>query len=147
MFLLIVSVVHAEEVGGEQADEQANSLQPFRSDGCSWFPEGPVWEQNLWQHCCTAHDLAYWQGGDYIARMIADEQLRECVTGQGEPVVAAAMLVGVRVGGSPFWPTEFRWGYGWRNPRGYSPLSTTEIQLIEQQLRQQDLLPAINVSD
>lgn len=128
-----------------EAEEVDNSVLPFSSDGCSWFPEGPIWAQTLWHHCCTAHDLAYWQGGDYITRLIADEQLRECVTNQGEPVVAAAMLVGVRMGGSPFWPTEFRWGYGWREPRGYAPLTKDEVELIETQLRSQDLLPAIDV--
>lgn len=33
------------------------------------------------------------------------------------------MLSGVRVGGSPYWPTKFRWGYGWSYPHGY-----TEVQ-------------------
>lgn len=27
------------------------------------------------------------------------------------------MLAGVRVGGAPWWPTPFRWGYGWPWPR------------------------------
>ena len=139
LLLLLASV----DVCKPMAEEVENRLFPFSSDGCSWFPEGPVWAQSLWHHCCTAHDLAYWQGGDYIARMIADEQLSKCVTEQGEPVVAAAMLVGVRMGGSPFWPTQFRWGYGWQHSRGYAPLTADEVKLIERQLRSQNLLPSI----
>jgi hypothetical protein len=33
------------------------------------------------------------------------------------------MLAGVRVGGSPYWPTRYRWGYGWPWPRGYAALT------------------------
>ena len=39
------------------------------------------------------------------------------------------MLGGVRVGGSPYWPTQFRWGYGWPYPRGYQALSPDERTL------------------
>ena len=48
---------------------------------------------------------------------------------------AALMLAGVRVGGSPFWPTEFRWGYGWPWPRFYGPLDAEEKALVEDALR------------
>jgi hypothetical protein len=36
------------------------------------------------------------------------------------------MSVGVFVGGTPFLPTPFRWGYGWPYPRGYGALSSEE---------------------
>jgi len=40
------------------------------------------------------------------------------------------MYGGVRIGGSPYWPTKFRWGYGWPYLRGYKPLTFEEkIQL------------------
>jgi len=42
------------------------------------------------------------------------------------------MLAGVRVGGTPLFPTSFRWGYGWGYPRGYKELSSEELQLVEQ---------------
>lgn len=44
----------------------------------------------------------------------------------GEPEIAKLMLLGVRVGGTPYLPTEFRWGYGWPYPRLYGVLSETE---------------------
>ena len=41
------------------------------------------------------------------------------------------MLAGVRVGGSPFFPTTFRWGYGWEYPRFYGELSDEELDKIK----------------
>jgi hypothetical protein len=38
--------------------------------------------------------------------------------------------MGVFVGGTPFLPTPFRWGYGWPYFRGYGVLSTEEEALI-----------------
>lgn len=98
---------------------QSDKLKPFTSDGCSAFPDGTLFQQTLWQQCCTAHDLAYWQGGTYQQRLDADLELESCVTKIGEPAIAKLMLAGVRVGGSPYLPTSFRWGYGWKYPKPY----------------------------
>ena len=43
------------------------------------------------------------------------------------------MLAGVRVGGTPYLPTPFRWGYGWPYPRFYKELSEKETEMIEKQ--------------
>jgi hypothetical protein len=40
------------------------------------------------------------------------------------------MFAGVRVGGSPYFPTPFRWGYGWSYPRGYGALSEQELAQV-----------------
>ena len=101
-------------------------IEPFTSDGCSAFPDGNFDRQQLWLSCCTAHDYAYWKGGTYAARVKADEALRQCVERLGEPAIGLVMQMGVRIGGSPFWPTTFRWGYGWPFPRGYQPLTNEE---------------------
>ena len=42
------------------------------------------------------------------------------------------MLTGVRVGGTPYLPTTFRWGYGWPYLRGYKPVTSEEKKQIEQ---------------
>ena len=106
------------------------SLAPFTSDGCSVFPDG-TWQQNqLWLPCCIAHDLAYWQGGDAAQRSLADLALKQCVSRIGEGAIAAIMLAGVRVGGSPYLPTPFRWGYGWREFRGYQALTPAETATV-----------------
>lgn len=109
----------------------AQDLIPFTSDGCSAFPDGTLQQNELWLACCTAHDLAYWQGGTYMQRMEADWALQTCVAELGEEAIAFIMLAGVRVGGTPFLPTAFRWGYGWEYPRVYGPLTDKELQQVD----------------
>lgn len=108
----------------------AAELAPFTTDGCSAFPDGTLEQQSLWVECCIRHDLAYWKGGTYAERLAADEALQVCVSEVGEPEIAAVMLAGVRVGGSPFYPTTYRWGYGWPWPRGYRALSREERRAV-----------------
>lgn len=109
---------------------RADELKPFSSDGCSAFPDGTSLQQQLWLQCCTAHDRAYWRGGTAAERRQADLQLKACVTQAGEPAIAAVMLTGVRVGGSPYLPTRFRWGYGWNYLRPYGPLTAEELEQV-----------------
>lgn len=114
---------------------QADQLKPFTTDGCSAFPDGTFDQQQLWLQCCTAHDESYWRGGTEEERDLADRELRTCVAGVGEPAIAALMLAGVRVGGSPYFPTRFRWGYGWSYPRFYGPLTTEELEQVRLAMR------------
>lgn len=104
----------------------ANDLKDFTTDGCSSFPDGTIQQNALWKYCCVVHDYSYWQGGSYENRKTADKALQDCVAQVGEPEIAKLMLAGVRVGGSPYLPTSFRWGYGWPWPRGYKPLNEEE---------------------
>lgn len=113
----------------------AAELKPFESDGCSAFPDGTPLQQQLWLHCCVAHDLAYWKGGTYTERLQVDRELQACVHGVGEPEIARLMLEGVRVGGTPWLPTRFRWGYGWPWPRGYRALSAEELDQVAARLQ------------
>ena len=104
----------------------AEDIALFTTDGCSAFPDGTIKQQTLWLDCCIKHDLAYWVGGSYDERRQADQLLNSCVARAGEPEIARLMLAGVRVGGSPYFPTSYRWGYGWSYPRGYKELSQDE---------------------
>ncbi|MDH5408943.1 MAG: FAD-binding oxidoreductase [Gammaproteobacteria bacterium] len=113
----------------------ADTLSSFSTDGCSSFPEGTIKHQSLWADCCLRHDLAYWKGGTYEERKTADDELAACVTKVGEPEIAKLMLAGVRVGGSPYFPTTFRWGYGWSYPRTYQPLSKDEKQQVREKIK------------
>lgn len=106
-------------------------LTPFKSDGCSVFPDGTLNHRDLWLQCCVAHDLAYWQGGTYDERRQADLILRQCVARVGQNEIAELMLAGVRVGGTPYLPTSFRWGYGWPYPRGYRSITEEEQRQID----------------
>ena len=107
-------------------------LTPFATDGCTLFPDGTSQQKDLWLHCCIAHDRKYWLGGTKADRLNADHGLRACVAAVGEPKTAKLMLMGVKVGGTPYFPTSWRWGYGWRYFRGYKPLSDAEKKLIDE---------------
>ncbi len=113
----------------------ATDIKPFTSDGCSSFPDGTLAHRDLWYSCCKAHDYAYWKGGTYQERIDADKELQACVAKVGEPEIALLMLAGVRVGGTPYLPTKFRWGYGWPYFRAYQVLSDEDKLKILQQER------------
>ena len=124
----LLTIIFLMITGSLNADE----LKSFTSDGCSSFPDGTLKQKQLWLNCCQVHDKAYWQGGTSKQRLEADQSLAECVAQVGEPQIAKLMLAGVRVGGSPKWPTSFRWGYGWAFPRNYGKLTEDEnIQVLK----------------
>ena len=110
----------------------ADELSDFTTDGCSAFPDGTYEENELWHSCCVVHDLAYWVGGSTDDREAADQELKTCVEGVGKPAIAGLMLAGVRVGGTPWLPTRFRWAYGWPYLRGYRQVSEAEAGQVEQ---------------
>lgn len=135
----------------EQQHHPEARIGPFASDGCSgglsatwqelaqtlpffaaYFGEIPPWE-----HCCVAHDRAYWRGDTvhgYQRRLEADQALRACVieTGKSESrqlaerlgvavsevdqafvLIAESMYRAVRFGGGPCTGLPWRWGHGW----------------------------------
>lgn len=112
---------------------EENTIKPFTTDGCSVFPDGTSKQKALWMQCCIRHDFSYWKGGTAEQRKLADSNLEMCVADLGEKNTSLIMLTGVRLGGSPFYPTWYRWGYGWPYMRGYKPLNDNEnIQIVEQ---------------
>lgn len=105
----------------------ADELTPFSSDGCSLFPDANIITQKNWCRCCFAHDVAYWRGGTEADRLQADQKLKACVLKvTGDDWLASAMHRGVRLGGSPYFSTGYRWGYGWPFKRKYQVLSNKE---------------------
>jgi hypothetical protein len=100
------------------AGPPAPPSEPFRTDGCSWWPDA-MFTGDGWQGCCIEHDLAYWCGGTAQMRRDADEALRQCVAKDYAGWVGAVMKPGVRLGGAPWVPAYFRWGYGHPYPAGY----------------------------
>ena len=116
---------------GCAATQQARP-RPFTTDGCSLVPNGTWGRPNLWLNCCREHDYRYWKGGTQAQRLRADFDLNDCVAEAGHPDVAYWMSRGVRVGGTPYLPTPFRWGYGWPYPRGYTRLTDGDKKLIEE---------------
>ena len=135
----------------EQQRRPEARIKPFASDGCSgglsasWqglartLPgfAALLGELPPWEHCCVAHDRAYWRGDTvdgYRQRLASDQALHACVveTGGAESqrlaerlgvstreveeafaVIAAAMFRAVRLGGGPCTGLPWRWGHGW----------------------------------
>ena len=112
----------------------ADELRDFTSDGCSAFPDGTREDKELWHSCCVLHDLAYWKGGNSEERKAADHALKFCVEAVGKPDIAKLMLAGVRVGGTPWLPTQFRWAYGWRWLRGYRSVDEEEARQVAEKM-------------
>jgi hypothetical protein len=112
----------------------ADELAPFTTDGCSFYPDGTYEHKRLWKACCVTHDYAYWQGGTRGQRRMADAELRSCIANLGKNRTAALMHFGVRIGGAPYFPTKYRWGYGWEYYRGYGELSPEELKQAQDKL-------------
>ena len=108
------------------------ALADFTTDGCSLFPDGTPAQPKLWCHCCVEHDKAYWAGGTESERSDADLALKVCVQTLGRTKTAEIIWLGVRVGGSPYLPTSFRWSYGWPYMRGYRALNLTELAVAQE---------------
>jgi hypothetical protein len=130
-------------------------LASFATDGCSgglsslWtfiaerYPAFAEAHEGVppWEPCCVAHDRAYHTGGSdpdpeasYSARIVADEELRRCVTATASDrddvlrqlygmteaqvrlvyhAIGRAMFQAVRLGGGPCTGLPWRWGYGY----------------------------------
>lgn len=102
-------------------------LRPFTSDGCSLFPDRAFFSDADWCECCVEHDRAYWRGGSRKERKAADKALQTCIASKTDSdALAWLMYRGVRIGGTPYLYSWFRWGYGWKGLRGYEPLDEAE---------------------
>ncbi len=89
-------------------------LHPFKSDGCSVFPDGKLSTgKNEWLHCCFVHDISYWVGGTKLEKEFADDELNQCVSKATNRSQGEMMELGVEIGGSPQTGLPWRFGYGW----------------------------------
>jgi hypothetical protein len=115
-----------------QAGPTKNMLAPFTTDGCSMWIDGPLNQPWLWRHCCVSHDRIYWIGGTATERRKSDQDLQKCITDVAGKFMGDSMYMGVMPGGSPYWVTPYRWGYGWSyfesgKLRGYKSLNEEEL--------------------
>ncbi|MDG2088310.1 MAG: hypothetical protein P8J68_06190 [Arenicellaceae bacterium] len=85
-----------------------------------------------WCSCCYIHDIAYWMGGTEEQRLEVNPRLKACVIEKiTNKALVFLMYLGVRVGGSPYLNTSFRWGYGWEYARKYQPLTVLEQSRLD----------------
>lgn len=108
------------------AAAESDRIDDFFFDGCSSIaPEGTLEDPALWCECCLEHDVKYWKGGTWTDRRNADLDLMDCVAEKsGSNALGLMYYLGVRMGGSPFFLTPYRWGYGWEFGRGTNPSPT-----------------------
>ncbi|MCB0392808.1 MAG: DUF5329 family protein [Bdellovibrionales bacterium] len=122
-------------------------IAPYSTDGCSSYPDGTMDYPQLWRSCCEKHDRAYWMGGIYALRVVADKELKECVKEKVAQVkeregksfeilkfMATMMESGVAIGGTPYLYTPWRWGYGWSYAIGYSELTDEQMDSVFREL-------------
>ncbi len=113
----------------------------FTTDGCSrWFDQS-------WVSCCVVHDIMYWCGGSDEDREEADQIILECANKKAS-LMGEIIYPGVRIGGLPWLPTPWRWGYGWKKwPRGYENSNNNQSirnilnklqipEIVEEQLKE-----------
>lgn len=108
----LVLVELAQDWCAEQGSPAGTPEKPFSTDVCSLWPDGSL------TTCCVTHDIAYWCGGTAEQRLAADRELGECADEVGY-WSGTAVFLGVRVGGVPWLPTAWRWGYGHGFGSGY----------------------------
>ncbi|MGH8475967.1 MAG: hypothetical protein ACRER2_09385 [Methylococcales bacterium] len=107
----------------------------FTTDGCTRSPDGS------WSTCCIAHDIAYWCGGGEQDRKAADQELSHCMNEKLPPLGTLYYAV-VRIGGVPWLPSPWRWGYGWaRWPANYEEnTSSPSVHELLDQLKVYQLI-------
>lgn len=114
-----------------QASEK-NTIMPFTTDGCSAL----VYQQSMQNpellNCCVAHDIRYWQGGNKASKKNTDLNFSLCLRKIGMPAIEREIYYwSVRIGGTAYWKTSWRWGYGWKKLRDYSPLTEEEEKQVK----------------
>lgn len=115
MLKKLITVLAAAAIGAQGVSGIAALPAPY-ADGCSGgmsaFYRNVLGKPPAWEACCDSHDKVYERGGTSDQRMIADRILRQCVSASGHNLEAWTMWLAVRVGGQPFFPFGWRWGYG-----------------------------------
>lgn len=117
---------------------KASTHKPFVSDSCSGFMSSGYqlltktasylrllmigehcrWSTTKgkklpWRDACVRHDHHYYEGGSWKDRWDADVKLMMDVIDQGYPFWGVVMFIAVRLGGTPFFPLPWRWGFGY----------------------------------
>lgn len=109
----------------------ARELKDFKTDACTYFPEGTGSRPNLWAECCHYHDMRYWIGGTQTEQDESDVLLRECVRKKASNFYAELMYRGVRMGHYSPIKSKFRWGWGWHKDGYFGELTNNDLNLAK----------------
>jgi hypothetical protein len=111
----IIGGIIAVSLAAPMAIKSVAALPPPYRDGCSggmsFFYRNVLGQVPAWEGCCDAHDKLYGPGGTSDMRAAADRGLYECVAASGHTIAAGFMWAAVKVGGQPFFPFGWRWGF------------------------------------
>lgn len=130
-FRHVAAVLLAALLFSSCASQKNSYPVAFTSDGCSSSPDGPLSDPRRWHQACAVHDYRYWRGGTPLQRLEADRELEGKIATSGNPLMAQIYLLGVRLGGSAWLPTTYRWGYAWQYPFGYRHLTDEEKAALD----------------
>jgi len=122
--------IYIRDVKTKKVAKLKNELLPFKTDGCSYFPDGTLTNNKKWLNCCIDHDKSYYKGGTKNQKLIADKKLKNCVKNLGYPNIAKLMFFGVQLAGDAKYDTPYRWGYGWKINRYYDKINEKEDELF-----------------
>jgi hypothetical protein len=73
-------------------------------------------------------------GGAEKDRKLADSELGKCVGAKSFSILGDIFYFAVEIGGSPFYHSTWRWGYGWVNSREYFSRTSENLSAISQEL-------------
>jgi hypothetical protein len=130
VFLLIVII---------STSTWAAKLKSFETDYCTFFPEGTLRNPNLWKHCCIAHDLRYWVGGNQTEQNQSDLALKKCVNKVAGKVLAETMYLAIRTGHYSPIKSKYRWSWGWSPKRKFHEITSTDLKSILKLSKEIDL--------
>lgn len=114
--------------------EQVSTIKEFETDYCTMFPNGTVFNPELWKHCCYQHDLKYWSGGTELEQTTVDSELKNCVKTASNSFYAFIIYQGVRIGHYSPVKHKTKWGWGWAPERKFIKNSERDIELISKKL-------------
>jgi hypothetical protein len=109
------------------SSEESATIKPFKTDYCTFFPDGPPQDSDRWADCCLFHDMAYYVAGTKTAMNIADSKLRKCIASKGGWLLGELIYWSVRAGHlSPIKMDDHKWGWAYDERPPFRPLTIRE---------------------
>ncbi len=133
LLLAITTISFAQKIDDAKSEpvslpEKHEHPLGFETDGCTAFPDGN------YRDCCEAHDLDYYKGGSFKERRDSDKRLYSCVKSKPSwknKYRAPMIYLGVRVFGTAWLPTPFRWGFGKKKMKRLAEAANSETKKEE----------------
>jgi hypothetical protein len=135
IFFSVILLVTFSQAAFSNSDSGDSTLQDFKTDYCTMFPNGTLFNSILWKHCCYRHDLKYWAGGTEDEQKVADNELNKCVVKASNSFYAFIIYQGVRIGHYSPIKHKSKWGWGWIPARGFMENSKKDEKLVSRELK------------